>query len=263
MPSCSVCTSRSASASACRAGLPCSRVNPKGASCVRSYQSWFCCQSCSAPWASRWPTPAADARTTARRARTTRIANRAVDHGVAVHRPNMQLESSKGSAARPPSRGRTESRLSQQVHRDMRRFMNLKLLPKILLLLGLLALVSLGATVFSTGKMRYIDDTYGDLIDGPGRANLAIARANRNLVYVNRSIYRLITEDTDERIKEATKETTDTVEFFNKQVKAAISAMPSEGAEIKQISGKFAAAMAGSCAETMKLASSLGAEAKK
>src|ERR1700690_3992393 len=104
----------------------------------------------------------------------------------------------------------------------MPKFMNIKILPKILMLLALLALVSLGGTVFSTSRMRYIDDTYGDLIDGPGRANLAIARANRNLVYVNRSIYRLITEITEEHNKEATKEITDTVEFFNKQIKAAI-----------------------------------------
>ena len=50
----------------------------------------------------------------------------------------------------------------------MPKFANFKILTKILVLLGLLALVSLGATVFATGKMRYIDDTYGDLIDGPG-----------------------------------------------------------------------------------------------
>jgi methyl-accepting chemotaxis protein len=81
------------------------------------------------------------------------------------------------------------------------------------MLLGLLALVSLGATVFATGKMRYIDDTYGDLIDGPGRANLAIARANRNLVYLNRSIYRLITEVTEERTQSATKEINDSWYF--------------------------------------------------
>jgi methyl-accepting chemotaxis protein len=73
----------------------------------------------------------------------------------------------------------------------MPKFANFKILVKILTLLGMLACVSLGVTVFATSKMRYIDDTYGDLIDGPGRANLAIARANRNLVYVNRSIYRL------------------------------------------------------------------------
>src|SRR5215472_13208902 len=145
----------------------------------------------------------------------------------------------------------------------MRWFMNIKILPKILMLLGLLALVSLGATVFSTGKMRYIDDTYGDLIDGPGRANLAIARANRNLVYVNRSIYRLITEITEDRIAQARKEITDTTEFFHNQAKAAIKAMPAEEGEIKRVASKFEAAMAGACAETVKLASSAGPEDKK
>ena len=74
----------------------------------------------------------------------------------------------------------------------MLKFRDFKILTKILALLGMLALVTLSATVFATGKMRYMDDTYGDMIDGPGRANLAIARANRNLVYVNRSIYRLL-----------------------------------------------------------------------
>src|SRR5208337_4623253 len=95
---------------------------------------------------------------------------------------------------------------------------HLKMLPKILLLVGLLALVSLAGTVFSTQKMRYIDDTYGDLIDGPGKANLAMARANRNLVYVNRSLYRLVTEVTDEGNKQAIKEITDAEDFFYKQI---------------------------------------------
>jgi signal transduction histidine kinase/DNA-binding NarL/FixJ family response regulator len=137
-------------------------------------------------------------------------------------------------------------------------FVNLKILPKILLLLGLLALVSLGAAVFATSKMRYIDDTYGDLIDGPGLANLAIARANRNLVYVNRSIYRLITETTGERDEAATKEIADNSEFFSKQIRVAIAAMPSKENEIKQIAGKFATAMSDACAETVKTANSLG-----
>ena len=47
--------------------------------------------------------------------------------------------------------------------------LDLKILPKILLLLGLLAVVALAGTVFSTRQMRLIDDTYGDLIDGRGR----------------------------------------------------------------------------------------------
>jgi len=130
------------------------------------------------------------------------------------------------------------------------------------MLLSLLALVSLGATVFSTGKMRYIDDTYGDLIDGPGRANLAIARANRNLVYLNRSIYRLITEVTEERSQSATKEINDSREFFNKQIKTAVGAMPSKAAEIGQIGAKVNLALNEVCAETINLANSTRMEDK-
>src|SRR5450631_2340979 len=144
----------------------------------------------------------------------------------------------------------------------MPKLTDLKILPKILMLLSLLALVSLGATLFATGKMRYIDDTYGDLIDGPGRANLAIARANRNLVYLNRSIYRLITEVTEDRSQSATKEINDSREFFNKQIKTAVGAMPSKEAEIGQIGAKVNLALNGVCAETINLANSTGVEDK-
>jgi methyl-accepting chemotaxis protein len=134
----------------------------------------------------------------------------------------------------------------------MSRFHDFKILTKILILLGLFAVVTIGATTFATSKMRYIDDTYGDLIDGSGRANLGIARANRNLVYVNRSIYRLLTETTAEGDKQATKEITDAGDFFHRQIKAAIKGMPSKEAEIGQIAADFDAAMAGPCAETIR-----------
>jgi methyl-accepting chemotaxis protein len=144
----------------------------------------------------------------------------------------------------------------------MPKLLGLKILPKILMLLSLLALVSLGATVFATGKMRYIDDTYGDLIDGPGRANLAIARANRNLVYLNRSIYRLITEVTEDRSQSATKEINDSRTFFNKQIKTAIGAMPSKETEIGQIGAKVNRTLDGVCSDTISLANSTSAEDK-
>lgn len=138
----------------------------------------------------------------------------------------------------------------------MSKVFRLKILPKLLLLISLLALVSLGATVYATGKMRYIDDTYGDLIDGPGRANLAIARANRNLVYLNRSIYRLMTEDTEDRRQSATKEINDSKEYFDKQIKTAIKAMPTRSAEIDMIGAKVGVTLKGVCAETIRLANS-------
>lgn len=144
----------------------------------------------------------------------------------------------------------------------MAKLLQFKILSKIFILMSLLALVSLGATVFATKKMRYIDDTYGDLIDGPGRANLAIARANRNLVYLNRSIYRLITEVTEDRILSATKEISNSREFFNKQIKTAVTAMPSKQVEIDKIGTNINRALDGVCAETINLAGSSRTEDK-
>ncbi len=144
----------------------------------------------------------------------------------------------------------------------MIKFSNLKISTKILVLLVLLSLICIGATVFATTKMRYIDDSYGNLIDGPGKANLAVARANRNLVYLDRSIYRLLTETSDEGIKQAMKELTDTQGFFDRQIKIAVKAMQSEAADIKALDEKFKATISENCAATIRLGNSAKPEDK-
>lgn len=132
-------------------------------------------------------------------------------------------------------------------------FANLRILTKILALLGLLALVSLGAVVFATGKIRYIDSAYGDLIDGPVFANLSIARANRNVVYINRSIYRLLTEQTDAGRRQTQQQIADAKGFFDRQIKAAIRGMPAVQADIRKVADRFGAAMSGACVQTIGL----------
>ena len=142
-------------------------------------------------------------------------------------------------------------------------YANLKILAKILMLLGVLSLVSLAAVFFATSKMKYIDATYADLINGPGKANLAIARANRNLVYVNRSIYRLLSEVTEDGRSQAMDEITDTQGYFNKQVEIAINGMPAKKEAILKVQGSFTSIMAGACAETIKLGNSDNEEERK
>jgi methyl-accepting chemotaxis protein len=142
-------------------------------------------------------------------------------------------------------------------------FVNLRIATKIMLMLGLFGLVSLGSVVFVTGKMRFIDDSYGALLDGPGRANLAIARANRNLVYINRSIFRLLTEVTAQGVKQAVEEITDTDGFFDKQMKIAVRGMPAMADEFRKVSAAYKAAMSGPCAETIRLGQSNDLAAKQ
>jgi methyl-accepting chemotaxis protein len=146
---------------------------------------------------------------------------------------------------------------------SMPKFENFKITAKILTLLGLLAFVSLGATVFSTGKMRYIDSTYADLIDGPGAASLTMTRAKGDIIYVNRSIYILLTDVTEEVGAQVAKEISDNQGYFNKQIKVAIESMPSKADDIKKAADIFASAMSGVCADTIKMAHSANADDKK
>jgi len=145
----------------------------------------------------------------------------------------------------------------------MLKFGNLKILAKILVLLSLLSIVSLWASVFATGKMRYIDDTYAGIIDGPGAANLAVARANRNLVYIERSIYRLLGETTADGVRQTQNEISNTEGFFNNQLKTAVRRIPGQAARIRALGERYQAAMAGACKDTTRLAASLADADKK
>ena len=139
-------------------------------------------------------------------------------------------------------------------------YANLKIRSKIVVLLSLLGVVSLGAVIFATNSMRYIDTTYGNLIDGPEVANLAIARGNRNLVFINRSIFRLLIETTEDGKAQAIKEITDTEGYYLKQMHKAVKAMPSQKDALEQIEEKYKSAMGTVCAETINAAKSSGSD---
>jgi len=138
----------------------------------------------------------------------------------------------------------------------MLKFSDIGILWKVLAIVGVLAMVTIGGAFYSTMKMRFIDDRYGELLDGFGRANLAMARANRNLVYVDRSIYRLLAESSEDKKKEANQEALDAVGYFQKQIKAATQAAPDEAGRISAIGKGLAAVMAGECAEVLRLGAS-------
>jgi methyl-accepting chemotaxis protein len=141
----------------------------------------------------------------------------------------------------------------------MLKFSNLSILWKILCLFGLLSACSIGGAVYATNRMRSIDNSYGDLLDGFGRANLAIARANRNLVYIDRSIYRLLAETEAARKQEAAGEATDSLGFFQKQIKSATQALPEEKSAIAEIGQRVGDIMSGECADVLRLGASVDA----
>ena len=145
----------------------------------------------------------------------------------------------------------------------MLKFSNLSILWKILCLFGLLSACTVGGAVYATSRMRSIDSSYGDLLDGFGRANLAIARANRNLVYIDRSIYRVLAETEAARKQEAAGEASDSLGYFQKQIKAATQALPEEKSAIGDIGQRVGEIMAGECADVLKLGAAANAADNK
>jgi methyl-accepting chemotaxis protein len=135
----------------------------------------------------------------------------------------------------------------------MFRFSNLGILWKVTTLVGLMAIVSVGGTVFSAMDMRHIDDRYGELLDGFGKANLAMARANRNLVFVDRSLYRLIAEVKVDAKEAARQEALDSVGYYEKQIKVAVKSLPEQGEQVGKFLKRLDAMMAGECAEVLHL----------
>jgi methyl-accepting chemotaxis protein len=139
----------------------------------------------------------------------------------------------------------------------MLKFSDIGILWKTLALVGVLSTVTIGGAVYSTNRMSYIDNSYGDLLEGFGKANLAMARANRNLVYVARSIYRLLDESSEDKKKEASQEALDAVGFLQRQIKAAANALPDRAPEISEIGKNLDVVMAEDCADVLRLGLSI------
>ena len=135
----------------------------------------------------------------------------------------------------------------------MLKFSDIPIIWKTLGLVAVLSMVTIGGAVYSTNRMRFIDNRYSELLDGYGAANLAIARANRNLVFVDRSIYRLLVESSEDSKKEANQDALDAVAYFQRQLTVASKALPDEAAEIAEMSKHLDAVMANSCADVLRL----------
>ena len=145
----------------------------------------------------------------------------------------------------------------------MKKFSDIGILWKVLTLVAALSAVTIGGAFYATNRMRFIDDSYGNLIDGYGSANLAMARANRNLVFIDRSIYRLLAETTAEKKKDAAREALDSVGFFQKQIKSAARALPADADKIAEFGKRMDAIVAGDCADVLRLGVSVEADDAK
>ena len=135
----------------------------------------------------------------------------------------------------------------------MLKFADIPIIWKTLGLVAVLSSVTVGGAVYSTNRMRFIDDRYSALLDGFGAANLAMARANRNLVFVDRSIYRLLVEQSEDSKKEANQDAINAVGYFQRQLKVASKALPGDAAEIDLMGKHLDEVMSNYCTDVLHL----------
>ena len=133
-------------------------------------------------------------------------------------------------------------------------FNNLTMQSKIIGLLGALGVISLGAMLFAGTRMASIDARYSAVVSGPDKASVYLARANRQMAWSERAIYKTMAAVTPEDLD------TDKENLFQARKKvpeyadAAKAAVPAEATRIDNLTRTFDTALDTSCAETLDLA---------
>ncbi|WGD28866.1 methyl-accepting chemotaxis protein [Ancylobacter sp. WKF20] len=133
-------------------------------------------------------------------------------------------------------------------------FKNLPLIGKISSLLLLLAAFASGLIYFAGSQMQNIDDSYSEALEGPARATVASARANRFVVWYNQAVYQSITAVSDEDNQRAIDVQKQAVDSFHKRMEAVKTFYPAKAAAVDELTGRFDQMITGQCGDIVKRA---------
>ncbi len=133
------------------------------------------------------------------------------------------------------------------------RYSDLTILNKILVVIGVLGAFVLAATVFIVQSMQKIDADYNALLDGPAKGSVSLARANRNLIYVDRSIFRLAVETTETGNQAALAQIKAGDAGVERYFQQAIKMVPAHANALNSLYGRFKAVRQGDCAKVIDM----------
>jgi methyl-accepting chemotaxis protein len=132
-------------------------------------------------------------------------------------------------------------------------FSKMKILSKMLVLLGALGLMTLVSALYGGYEMHAIDQGDTAIIDGPDRANLALVRANRDYQAYFGAIYHLISATTDDESKATVKEIDDFKDKIEHYVRLSEKEDPEIAAKAEAAYQAFRTAAAGPCAAVIRM----------
>jgi len=139
----------------------------------------------------------------------------------------------------------------------MIRFADLKLVVKILLLIGSVGALTVGTAFYAGHQMHVVDNADTVVIEGPDRANVDLAQITGYVTAYTAAIYQLDTSTTEAGNKKAIAEAEEAKAEILKEVAAVEKNDPELAKQLDPIINKLKLCFDGACAEAIKLGSSV------
>ncbi|TDT90425.1 methyl-accepting chemotaxis protein [Azorhizobium sp. AG788] len=133
-------------------------------------------------------------------------------------------------------------------------YKNISISWKISVLLLMLGLVSLAGSLFSSHSITKIDGTYSDLLDGPARAVVNIARANRSMIEEIASTYKTIAATNEEEVAVGKRTQATNFKNFEDRITKAAGEYPAIASSLDEFKREHARILSTDCAETLRAA---------
>ncbi|MEI7605938.1 MAG: methyl-accepting chemotaxis protein [Rhodospirillaceae bacterium] len=112
---------------------------------------------------------------------------------------------------------------------------NLSITAKFLVALGMMALMSVGAGVYSVSNLAETASSYDGLLSHEATGAVALARSNRGLSEIGRLTFKIIAETDDAAMQTAAKDLDSAKAFFLAQLSAAADTLPAMRPRIQPI----------------------------
>jgi len=140
---------------------------------------------------------------------------------------------------------------------------NISILPKILFLLILLGLVSVGASLYTATVLRDVSDSYGTALSGPAKGALDLAHAQRYAAWVDRSIFRNVLATSAAENQSALNDFNQGEQDFAEYIGEARKHLPGNSQDIDRLQAQFDQVVKTTCAGTLKAAQTTDAASQK
>ncbi|ADU13291.1 methyl-accepting chemotaxis protein [Asticcacaulis excentricus] len=131
---------------------------------------------------------------------------------------------------------------------------NLSMQIKVIVLLALIAIVGVGAVLYTDASLGGNINKYDQALTGPAPGTVALARSGRHAAWTSRSILKAVIASDADKLEKAQHDIEEGKTKFNAELDKAEKFLPSKVSEFKPLREKYNTALSTACAEVLSLA---------